>query len=179
MSLPDELEKLRKLHQDGALTSAEFEAAKGALIGVGTPPAALPAQEKEPAKSGCFLIALAVVVLSCVGYFFLVAVFNDPPGAISGVREKTLSVSIQHSPTEIRITNTGSSRAIGEEITIYINGMPPFTYKATAQFPALNEYVDIPLASFVKKNGQRFNPANEAVVETWIGGAGYDFQQRR
>lgn len=46
MSLADEIQKLRDLHQAGALNDAEFESAKARLLAAGPPP--LPASSSPP-----------------------------------------------------------------------------------------------------------------------------------
>ena len=75
----------------------------------------------------------------------------------------------------IRITNNGSADAVGETINVYLNGAPPFTYKAEFTFPAVGQSAEVPLVTFVKKDGERFSPLQRAVTEAWVGGGGYDY----
>ena len=57
MPLADELEKLQELHASGALTDAEFSAAKQALLALAPPavpvPAPLPTQTVRISGLGC------------------------------------------------------------------------------------------------------------------------------
>lgn len=48
MNLADDIQKLRDLHQSGALNDAEFEAAKSRLLGGSAPPPLPPAQSFSP-----------------------------------------------------------------------------------------------------------------------------------
>jgi hypothetical protein len=86
----------------------------------------------------------------------------------------TLKVSVAWSASAVEITNKGSKEAAGHQMTVYINGTPPFAFEAEAPVPTLGESVRIPLMSFVK-TGERFNPVTQAVYVAWVGGHGYDY----
>lgn len=89
---------------------------------------------------------------------------------------KTLDVTVRHSLGTVEITNTGSGDSEGHAMTVYLNGSPPFTYKAEAIVPALGRSVEIPLVTFTQKDGTRFNPIATAVTVVWVGGNGYDYR---
>ncbi len=61
-------------------------------------------------------------------------------------------------------------------MVVYVNDTPPFTFKVTVAAPAVGAAVNIPLASFAKKDGTRFNPTATKVTQIWVGGGGRDFQ---
>jgi hypothetical protein len=121
--------------------------------------------------SGCLLVLVIVVVLGAI-----TSLMDSTPSITPrpAKESKTPVVSIAHNSTAIELTNDGTPDWKTAEV--YINGSPPFTYKATVAAPAVGQAVRIPLASFVKKDGERFNPATHALTEIWVGGGGYDFQ---
>lgn len=125
-------------------------------------------------KTRFFGVLVGLVFLGCgvvlVGALFSSA-FSVPPLDTT----KTLSVDVGWNQFAIAITNRRSGVATGNELTVYLNGAPPFTYKATATMPPLGQTVRIPLNSFATKDGARFNPLTTAVTVAWVGGGGYDF----
>ena len=90
--------------------------------------------------------------------------------------QKTLNVTVAQGQSALQITNDGSGDAAGGEIIVYINGSPPFTYKATSTVPPLGQHVQIPLRTFTLNDGTRFNPITTAVTVIWVGGGGYDYR---
>ena len=58
---------------------------------------------------------------------------RQPPRAAAA--SKTLGVTVATSAMMIQITNEMDADAVGKEMTIYINGSPPFTYRAMRPFP--------------------------------------------
>jgi hypothetical protein len=111
------------------------------------------------------------------GLLILLAVLGNVFGPSSATPSKgTLAVTVGWGATSIEITNAGSGSAAGQELIVYINGMPPFTYKATDTVPPLGQSVTIPLSTFTQKDGTRFNPFATAVTVAWIGGGGYDYR---
>jgi hypothetical protein len=87
-----------------------------------------------------------------------------------------LNVTARTSVSALEITNAGSGAAAGQELIVYINGTPPFTYKAVSTVPPLGESVRLPLITFTQKDGTRFNPIATAVTVIWVGGGGYDYR---
>jgi len=96
--------------------------------------------------------------------------------ACGGAEMKTLDVKVQTNDSELRVTNTGTTEAVGREFIIYINGTPPNAYRTHGTLPEVGGHVDLPLREFVTKNGDRFNPVAQAVTVVWIGGYGYDYR---
>ena len=90
---------------------------------------------------------------------------------------KTLVVSVALSPTTLQITNTGSPEAAGRPVTIFLNDQPPFTYRGTVTLPPVGESLTVSLNAFTLKDGTRFNPAQTAVTQIWIGGGSYDYRK--
>lgn len=97
-------------------------------------------------------------------------------GALTSASTKTLDVTVRVGVTALEVTNAGSGEAAGRELIVYINGSPPFTYKAVDTVPLLGENVRIPLRTFTEKDGTRFNPTAKAVTVIWVGGGGYDYR---
>lgn len=89
---------------------------------------------------------------------------------------KLLDVTVRHGLGAIEITNAGSADAAGLEMNVYINGDPPFTFKAIATVPPLGKSVLLPLREFTQKDGTRFNPIATAVTVIWVGGGAYDYR---
>jgi hypothetical protein len=113
------------------------------------------------------------IVLGIVGAFVVIVLFSmaspSPP-------TKTLDVRVAVSGTALQVTNTASSDAVGNEMRVYINGNPPFTYRADTTVPAVGESVELPLMGFTQKDGERFNPFSHRVTIVWVGGGGYDYR---
>lgn len=95
---------------------------------------------------------------------------NAPTQAAEG---KTLDVRVSWSRTTLAVTNV--SAPAGREMTVYLNGQPPFTYRATTTVPAAGQTVRLALNDFTMKDGTRFNPFGLAVTEAWVGGGSYDY----
>jgi hypothetical protein len=89
---------------------------------------------------------------------------------------KTLAVAVENNRNQVILKNVATPEAAGKIIDVYINGMPPFTYKAQCIYPSVGEKVSVNLDDFTEKNGTRFNPRSHAVTEVWVGGAGYDYK---
>jgi hypothetical protein len=123
------------------------------------------------------IVRLAVFLLvGCAGLATLAMIVSiaSAPGKPS--TSKTYNVKLAWSALELQITNPADSAAIGRPLTVYINGTPPFTYRADTTMPAVGESVRIPLNEFVTKGGDRFNPVTQALTVVWIGGGEYDYQ---
>lgn len=88
---------------------------------------------------------------------------------------KTLGVTVSWNATALRVTNAANAGAAGHEMIVYINGQPPFTYRANSTVPAVGQTVQLPLIGFVTDDGDRFNPLAKAVTVAWVGGGGYDY----
>lgn len=142
-----------------------------APIAAAVPPAPAAAVKQ---KAG-FGRVLVYVVLLVGGATLLIALFvnalTQPPSST----KPTLSVTARWNSFVMEITNVGSGAAAGEDLIVYINGTPPFTYKAVATVPPLGQTVRIPLNTFTQKDGTRFNPSATAVTVAWVGGGGYDY----
>jgi hypothetical protein len=108
------------------------------------------------------------------GLVALAALFGSN-GAQTGKAEakKTLDAKVAWSSMAVEVTNV--SEPTGTELVVYINGTPPFAYKATSTLPRAGESVQIPLSQFVNRDGDRFNPFAKAVTVAWVGGGGYDY----
>jgi hypothetical protein len=130
-------------------------------------------RKKSSLGSGCLLILVVFATLTAIGWLLDSPSVADAPPKQS----KVADVSIAYNEVAVEITNDGSPNWTTAEI--YLNGSPPFSYKATVVAPAVGKSVRIPLASFVKKDGTRFNPLTHAVTEIWVGGNGFDFKQYR
>ena len=135
-------------------------------------------EERAPSahrRSGLSSAIAVVGILFGLPVLFVViaALFGT---SSSSPHNKTLDVTVRHSMIALEVTNVGSGEAAGNELVVYINGSPPFTYKAIATVPALGQSVDLPLITFTQKDGTRFNPIATAVTEIWVGGGGYDYR---
>lgn len=108
--------------------------------------------------------------------FVVVAIFSNRPQLTPPKPQKTLVVGVAWNETTLKITNKGPD-GIGAEMIIYLNGQPPFTYRADSRVPATGESVILNLRDFVKKDGERFNPFTHAVTEAWVGGGGFDYHK--
>ena len=117
--------------------------------------------------------------LGICGFLVFVVVVNLPKNestpAPAERERKLMDIGVKALPDMLVLRNNGSPEIIGKAVTIYINGMPPFTFKKEVAGPAIGEVVLIPLSDFIKKDGTRFDPHAAAVVETWVGGAGFDY----
>ncbi len=120
---------------------------------------------RKKSRTPLVLGLLAVIVVMIV-----VSRATAPPTPPS----KTLNASVSWSAVALQVKNSDPA-AVGQELIIYINGTPPFAYRADSRVPAVGESVHLPLSRFVKKNGDRFNPLQKAVTEVWVGGGGYDY----
>jgi hypothetical protein len=123
----------------------------------------------------------AKLLASVLALLVLLGIASQFVGSQAGssnaiARNNTLNVKVKFSMIALEITNAGSGDAAGQELIVYINGSPPFTYKATATVPPLGQSVQIPLITFTKKDGTRFSPIATAVTEIWVGGGGYDYR---
>src|SRR4029450_8511024 len=115
------------------------------------------------------IVIIGLITLQGLAYMWTNKDVAPPPAP----PKHTLQVSVrQVSLGELAIKNDGSPEANGRSSAVYINGQPPFTYKATATFPAMGSTVHVPLRTFVQRDGTRFDPIAKAVTEVWIGGGG-------
>lgn len=86
-------------------------------------------------------------------------------------------IKLSYDDTSITISNEGSED--WNEAVVYINGDPPFTFKATMAAPKVGKSLRINLGQFIKKDGERFNPSTHALTVIWVGGNGFDFEKYR
>ena len=135
----------------------------------------------EPPKKktyGCgSLFALGVIAIVVIGVVNTAIDSGKPPPAKSGNAGRRVNVGIEISSMAVRLTNNGSPDWTQAEV--YLNGMPPFTFKATATAPPVGQSITIPLVQFVDRDGNRFNPLTKAVTSVWVGGSGYDYAETR
>jgi hypothetical protein len=134
-------------------------------------PAAAPIAEPEKPKAGAVKVLVSAVLAA--GALTILAALFTGGGSSKDAPSKTIPVSVRWSPLAIEITNVGAPA--GQELVAYINGNPPFTYKAVATMPPIGQSVQIPLRTFTLKDGTRFNPIATAVTVVWVGGGGYDY----
>ncbi len=127
-------------------------------------------RKKKSSGVGC----LVALILSAA-VVWIIAESSDL--GTSSKPKKTMAVSVSWGNTTLQVKNTGTPDIAGKSVVVYVNGMPPFTYKSVCAGPAVGESVQVPLNSFVKRDGTRFNPYAHAVTEAWIGGSGYDYVQ--
>ncbi len=135
--------------------------------------ATVPAKKKASWPVRIFFGVLGLVILVSI------LTTRTPPVSLPGASHagEVLGVGVATSRTALQITNKANRDAEGGAMEVYINGTPPFTYRAESKVPAVGESVTIPLNDFVKKSsGDRFNPFTQAVTDVWVGGGGYDYQ---
>lgn len=126
---------------------------------------------KAPPKLSTRIATLFVYALFAVAGLTVLAMLFSPSSPKSP--EKTMGVRVAWSALAVQITNVNA--APGRDMTVYINGTPPFTYRADSAIPAVGESVTIQLRQFTTKSGDRFNPLEKAVTIVWVGGGGYDY----
>ena len=97
-----------------------------------------------------------------------------PPQPSTAPVENVAHVSLEFSRTNLRLTNIDTLN--WREATIYVNGMPPGSYKHVVNAPAPGGSVTIDLNDFVNANNDRFDPYAKQVGEVWVGGGGFDFK---
>jgi hypothetical protein len=88
---------------------------------------------------------------------------------------RTLDVNVGWNATVVRVTNNGPD-GVGQPLEIYLNGQPPFAFRADTTVPPQGLFVVVPLRQFVNRDGDRFNPVTQGVTVAWVGGGSYDFQ---
>jgi len=135
--------------------------------------ATVPAKKKTSWPVKVFFALLVAIILISI------LTTRTPPASLPGASHagKVLGVGVATSRTALQITNKANRDAEAGAMEVYINGTPPFTYRANSTVPAVGESVTIPLNDFVKKSsGERFNPFTQAVTDVWVGGGGYDYQ---
>lgn len=120
------------------------------------------------------LFALALIVLA--GWAGFIS-RNDSIHAITSPRPdaKTVLAGISWNDAVIQITNEDSRD--WPVLSLYLNGMPPFTYHAAIRPLKAGEKIRIPLSAFADDSGRRFKPADLQVTEVWIGGSGFDYEK--
>jgi hypothetical protein len=127
-------------------------------------------EKKKRSYESIVAIAVIALVLGVIG-----GMMTGHAGGSSRA-SNVMQFDVRWGLEALSLTNTGSSKAEGKMMTILLNGMPPFCYKAEWRAPKVGETARIPLNVFVKQT-RRFDPHTQAVTEVWIGGAGYDFVQ--
>jgi hypothetical protein len=113
-----------------------------------------------------------IIIVTCAVLGLIVGPTTSTPAKNS---KGGPSVSIGYNANSVQVTNNGS--ADWTVAVVYINGTPPFTFKATVDAPEVGKTISIPLSSFVTKSGDRFDPRTKALTEIWIGGSDYDFKK--
>ena len=125
---------------------------------------------KKKSRAGVVIfLAVAIIVT------FAIALSSSDSGSKKKKSYRTLKVDVSSGIELVTIKNTGSPEASGKTIDVYVNGQPPFTFKSSCKMPAVGGSVTVPLRTFIKKDGSRFNPDTHAVTELWVGGGGYDY----
>jgi len=134
---------------------------------------------REKPKTGCLTqFVAALLILFLLG--FIVSLFNsasDSSRSNNTPSRGTVKANIRCTDTSIIIQNKDSTA--WSDITVYLNGTPPFTYRANLGAFSPGETREFPLNEFAKKNGERFNPFGMKVVQVWIGGGGFDYSNYR
>jgi hypothetical protein len=121
------------------------------------------------------LVHAALVFAAVTTVIALTRVELRPPdGHAPG---KPLDVHVAWNSAAVEIVN--NSMPAGGEMSVYINGMPSFAYRADARMPAAGEAVRIPLRQFITKRGERFDPAAESVSVVWVGADGFGYEPYR
>jgi len=130
--------------------------------------------ERKSGGCGCLSIIGVVAVIVVI-----IAILGSGDGSSNSPTEKkkTVAVSVTANQFVLGLRNDGSTD--WTEAVVYINGTPPFTYKATVVAPKVGESITIPLSDFVKDDGERFNPIDKAVTTVWVGGSSYDYESYR
>lgn len=62
-------------------------------------------------------------------------------------------------------------------MTIYVNGNPPFSWKATIPPMKAGEEKRFALSDFTKDDGERFQPSRYKLTEVWIGSNAFDYSK--
>lgn len=117
---------------------------------------------------------LLYALVGFVALYALAVMGSNTPRSSAPPTKATLDVKVGWNSSELSVTNV--SAPAGGEMIVYINGTPPFTFKAVRTVPAQGESIRIPLREFVAKGGDRFNPIAKAVTMAWVGGGGFDYQ---
>ncbi len=140
-------------------------------------PAAAAPEASPPAKKSNRALWTGLLIFGTLAVLWIGAAIRGPVQRPPTTSPSTLleNVSVAVSSTALRITNDGNNDAAGKEIEVYINGTPPFTYRAKVTVPVVTAAVIIPLNQFTKGE-TRFNPFSQAVTDVWIGGGGYDYR---
>lgn len=92
-------------------------------------------------------------------------------------QHRTVKADITAGRTTLTVINRDEDK--WEAKQLFINGMPPFTYRLWIDPLGPGQATIIPLSDFTKKNGERFQPDRFAVTEIWIGGNGFDYTSYR
>lgn len=117
--------------------------------------------------------------LAMLGLMLAIA-WAFPSPAASGGAGRTWSGEIIVGRRMVELVAAGGAD-LPAGLQVFVNG-PPYgdTRRATVDgFVVGPGRAVIPVEEFVSKRGQRFSAAAEAVVEVWVGGAGYDYSNYR
>lgn len=129
---------------------------------------------KKKSKAGLLIVvALGVGFLVMIGAGGSSGDSMDAP-QVEANKPKLVPAKVAYTDSAIVITRTGNQP--WDEAVLYINGTPPDGFKARVVPPSDGQTISIPLASFTKKSGERFNIHTHALKQVWIGGGGYDFK---
>ena len=118
---------------------------------------------------------LGVTALAIAAMMVFALVKGQAPETATAATSRQLDVRVGWDGTSVRVTNNGPD-GVGRELTIYLNGQPPLTFRADTTVPRQGQSITVPLREFVKKDGERFNPLTHGVTEAWVGGGGYDYR---
>ncbi len=153
----------------------DLHAASAAASNHALPPISADPQKPSPTAR---VLRLAIYALFAFGGIaLLVMMTGNGPTSTPEPKKQTMNVQVGWSATELQITNVGATPGI--VATVYINGTPPFTYRADVELPEAGKAVRIPLRQFTTKDGDRFNPLAKAVTVAWVGGGTYDYASFR
>jgi len=132
--------------------------------------------KRRPARSSGERTLITILALIIVGSIVVLSISEQPASGTGKTKAvKTMSVGIDIGTYALTVRNRSTSGIVDRTITLYVNGTPPGGFKGTCYGPAVGQEVIVPLNTFIKKNGTRFNPVTHAVTTIWIGGAGYDY----
>jgi hypothetical protein len=131
---------------------------------------------KKGIALGLVVVAVGLGILGGFAYMISADSSESGGGSVSSENYNLVNVSIQRTSTSLIIENIDTQN--WSEMKIYLNGSPPWCYKATFRAPVPGKTVIIPLSEFAK-GSKRFDPRTQAADWLMIGGGGFDFRKYR
>jgi hypothetical protein len=124
-----------------------------------------------------FLGMLMVVGLVCFMCFLAEDAAKESPKTAVPVQPRTVNAAVRFDAANVGIKNSDSTN--WPTLEVFINGSPPFSYRYVMAPLAPGQSIVIPLNEFAKeKSGERFDPFRYKLTSIWIGGNGFDYQER-